>query len=205
MNPIVKYSSCIGNKPYYHYSTLKSAKILTENWKIFRDEALATYKSYSTIKGDHFFNDIVQNKKDWKKLYIKWHSDIDPIAKQKCPKSCKIIKSLPDVTVAMFSVLSPGTHILPHKGLYKGCLRFHLGLDTPNSEDCFIVVDNKRYVWKNGESVLFDDTYEHWVKNNTNKTRIILFCDIVRPMKSFGKNLNNLYMKKLGFLTSRNN
>ena len=41
----------------------------------------------------------------------------------------------------MFSVLAPGAKILPHDGVYKGCLRFHLGLSTPNSDDCFIIIN----------------------------------------------------------------
>ena len=62
------------------------------------------------------------------KSSIKWHSDIDPVARELCPETCKIIEIFPDIKIAMFSVLAPGAKILPHKGVYKGCLRFHLGL-----------------------------------------------------------------------------
>ena len=139
-NPIFKYTSLIGNEPFYKDTLLDSCKIMRNNWKIFRDEALSTYKSYTSIKGDLFFDDIVEKPTEWKKLYIKWHSDIDPIAIKKCPKSCKIIDSLPDVKIAMFSVLTPGASIKPHVGPYKGCIRYHLGLSTPNSDDCYIIV-----------------------------------------------------------------
>ncbi|WP_206336798.1 aspartyl/asparaginyl beta-hydroxylase domain-containing protein, partial [Pseudomonas viridiflava] len=30
--------------------------------------------------------------------------------------------------------------------------------------------------------VMFDETYVHWVKNETTQTRVILFCDIERPL-----------------------
>lgn len=205
INPVCKYTSLIGNEPFYKNSLLETTRILQKNWKVFRDEALSTYKSYTTIKEDQFFNDITDNETEWTKLYIKWHSDIDPIARKNCPKSCKLIDNLPDVKIAMFSVLSPGAYIKPHEGPYKGCLRYHLGLSTPNSEDCYIVVNNIKYSWKDGEGVIIDDTYTHWVKNDTDKTRIILFCDIVRPMNFIGSTMNNLIMNTFGKLTSRGN
>ncbi|MBE0833736.1 aspartyl/asparaginyl beta-hydroxylase domain-containing protein, partial [Escherichia coli] len=35
-----------------------------------------------------------------------------------------------------------------------------------------------------GEDVMFDETFVHWVKNETEQTRVILFCDIERPLRS---------------------
>jgi len=204
-NPIYRYTSLVGNEPFYKDSLLPESRILTKNWKIFRDEALASYKTYSSIKGDMFFEDIVSTKEEWKKLYIKWHSDIDPVARKKCPKTCAIIEKLPNVKVAMFSVLAPGAKIHSHKGPYKGCIRYHLGLTTPNSSDCFISVDNKIYSWKDGEGILLDDTFEHWVANNTKQTRIILFADIVRPMSFIGKHINTFIMNNFASITSREN
>lgn len=97
------------------------------------------------------FEELFKNKNEWKKLHFKWYSDsIDPIAKKLCPKSCKIIESVLGLKLAMFSVLAPGAKILPHSGHNKGCLRYHLGVVTPNSDDCFIVVKNKKYSWKDG-------------------------------------------------------
>ena len=92
-NPVCKYTSLIGNEPFYNNSILETTKILQKNWKVFRDEALSTYKSYTTIIGDQYFtDDFVDDESEWKKLYITWYSDIDPIARNKCPESCKIIE-----------------------------------------------------------------------------------------------------------------
>ena len=52
---------------------------------------------------------------------------------------------------------------------------------------------NKKYYWKNGEVVFFDDTYEHEAFNNTDKIRVVLFMDILRPMK-FPFNLINKFL-----------
>jgi len=61
-------------------------------------------------------------------------------------------------------------------------LRYHLGLVTPNSPHCFIDVDGEPYYWKDGEAVVFDETYIHFAANNTEHQRIVLFCDIERPL-----------------------
>jgi aspartyl/asparaginyl beta-hydroxylase (cupin superfamily) len=33
---------------------------------------------------------------------------------------------------------------------------------TPNDDRCFIEVDGIRYSWRDGEAVIFDETYIHW-------------------------------------------
>ena len=63
-------------------------------------------------------------------------------------------------------------------------MRYHLGLSTPNSPDCFIVVDGENYFWRDGEGVVFDETYIHFAENKTDQTRLILFCDVERPLNS---------------------
>ena len=84
INPLFKYTSLIGNEPFYNPNILYESRVLIDNWKIFRDEVLATYKTYTSIKGDMFFsNNIIKSSQEWKKLYIKWHSDIDKIALEK--------------------------------------------------------------------------------------------------------------------------
>ena len=47
------------------------------------------------------------------------------------------------------------------------------------------------YTWRDGEDLLFDETYIHTAENLTNETRIILFCDVERPLKTrFMTNFN---------------
>ena len=83
----------------------------------------------------------------------------------------------------MFASLEPHSRLNPHRDPFAGCLRYHLGLVTPNSDACFISVDGEPYAWKDGEAVLFDETYIHSVENDTDVTRIILLCDIERPLR----------------------
>jgi len=205
-NKIFTLTSSIPIQPIYDDVFIsKDALKIWENFEIFRDEAMTVYKNLKTIKGDQFFEDIVVDPKDWTKLYLRWYNDIDPIGEKLCPKSAALIKSMPCVRIAMFSVLRPGAKILPHAGLYKGCLRLHMGLMTPNHNDCFISINGETYSWRDGQVVLLDDTYTHYVHNNTDDYRVILFCDIDRPMNFIGRLTHEMMISIFGKLTTREN
>ena len=83
----------------------------------------------------------------------------------------------------MFASLPPGANLTAHRDPFAGCLRYHLGLVTPNHDDCYILVDGNRHSWRDGEDVLFDETYIHEAHNKTEQQRIILFADMARPMR----------------------
>jgi beta-hydroxylase len=178
--------------------------ILKDYWKEIRDEAMNIYNTGKAgkIKDDMFFKGIADN--GWKKFYIKWYGPITKEALELCPITTKIIQQLPEVKLAMFSILEPGSKITPHAGPFKGCIRYHLGLNSP--KEAFIMVDGIKYNWKNGEDVLFDDTFIHEVKNESNELRIILFCDIERKMRDkFSQSVNKLVIDYLAPITSRAN
>ena len=78
-----------------------------------------------------------------------------------------------------------------------------MGLITPNDDNCFINLDGKSYSWRDGEVILLDDSYEHYVENNTNKYRVILFCDIIRPMHFIGDMVNDFLINNISEYTHR--
>ena len=49
----------------------------------------------------------------------------------RCPETVRVLKSIPGMKSAMFSILAPRKHIPEHRGMYKGVLRYHLGLIVP--------------------------------------------------------------------------
>jgi beta-hydroxylase len=150
-----------------------------------------------------YFQNIVETEPEWTRLYLTWYNKVDPLGEKLCPKSSAIIKSLPNVKMAMFSVLKPGAKILPHTGPYRGCIRLHMGLITPNSDECFITLGGQTYSWRDGEVILLDDSYLHYVENNTDKYRVILLCDIIRPMNFLGTFVNNCVMNNFSDYTHR--
>ena len=63
-------------------------------------------------------------------------------------------------------------------------LRHHLALIIPEPESaCGIRVGDQVRHWQQGRSLVFDDTYEHEAWNNTEVDRVVLFLDIIRPLR----------------------
>jgi beta-hydroxylase len=110
------------------------------------------------------------------------------------------MEQIPGMKTAMFSILSPRKHILDHRGPYKGVLRYHLGLIVPqDAEACRIRVGEDYRHWEAGRSMIFDDTYNHEVWNDTDETRVVLFVDVLRPLPEPWSTINRLIVKAIGY------
>jgi aspartyl/asparaginyl beta-hydroxylase (cupin superfamily) len=139
-------------------------------------------------------------------MYIKWYGPSLSDAREKLPFTTELIDSIPNIKSAMLSVLEPGSVITPHTGPANFVLRYHLGLVIPEDRDnCWIKLDNGKYSWKEGEDVLFDDTFTHEVRNDTNELRIILFCDVKRDYSNYMYNTISNVACKIARVTTRNN
>jgi beta-hydroxylase len=203
-NKVFALTSKVPLQPLYReIFMLNEALVIWNNFEIFRDEASSIYTSFNTIKNDMFYYTLIKTESEWTRLYLSWQNKTDPKGKQLCPRSSALIESMPNIKMAMFSVLSPGAKIKAHTGPYRGCIRLHMGLITPNSDECFINIDGKNYSWRDGEVVLLDDSYLHYVENNTDKYRVILICDILRPMNFVGNIANEIIMRNFSKYTHR--
>ena len=174
------------NTPYLTTENFPDLKLFEENWEVIREEALALQES-SNITASTKLNDAGFNsffKMGWKRFYLKWYETTLPSANQLCPKTVALIESVDSVRAGMFAMLPSGARLVRHRDPYAGSLRYHLGLVTPNSADCFISVDGEEYYWKDGEAVLFDETFIHFAENKSDIDRIILFLDVKRPLRS---------------------
>lgn len=186
LGPVNMFMTGFSTLPAHAFHDVKSfpeLKALTENWEVIRDEAIALQDH---IKAAQSNNDAGFNtffKRGWKRFYLKWYQESHPSARDLCPRTTQILERIPSVKAAMFAELPAGSYLGKHRDPYAGSVRYHLGLSTPNSDECFIEVDQERYSWRDGEATIFDETYVHWAHNNTEQTRIILFCDIERPMR----------------------
>ncbi|GIV35094.1 MAG: hypothetical protein KatS3mg031_2629 [Chitinophagales bacterium] len=101
---------------------------------------------------------------------------------QACPVTTAILNKIPLMTSAFFSVLQPHSAIAPHRGIYKGVLRCHLGLLVPHPEQCALVINGKEVHWQEGRCMVFDDTFPHTAWNRSDKARVVLFIDFIRPL-----------------------
>lgn len=187
-------------KPIMNLADFPELKAVQENWEIIRDEAVAlreagnfdqvtdpNSKSYYDIGFRTFY------KYGWSKFYLSWYGTDLNSAKKLCPKTLEIISKVPNVNGAMFSVLPPGSKLTKHLDPVATSLRYHLGLKTPNDDGAFINIDGTTYSWRDGDALLFDETYLHYANNNTEKDRVILMLEVDRPTGIIGKIINFIF------------
>ncbi|WP_026075612.1 lipid A hydroxylase LpxO [Noviherbaspirillum massiliense] len=185
INMFMHAFSGVRNSPFLPTSDFRDLELLEKNWEIIREEAVGLIE-LQKIKAAEKNDDAGFNsffKTGWKRFYLKWYDASHPSAERFCPKTVALLKSIPSVKAAMFAELPPGGKLNKHRDPFAGSLRYHLGLVTPNDDRCFIDVDGQRYSWRDGQGVVFDETYIHWAQNASDSNRIILFCDIERPMR----------------------
>ncbi len=100
----------------------------------------------------------------------------------RCPETCRALARVPNLIQAFFSILEPGKSVPEHEGPYLGYLRYHLGLRVPAQNPPKLIVNKQEYVWKEGEALLFDDSWPHSVVNTSTETRAVLIVDVRRPL-----------------------
>ena len=183
-NALMYLFSAVPNRPYVDVGRFPELAPLSANWQTIRQEALALFEG-GRIRAAATYNDLGFNsffKTGWKRFYVKWYDEPLPSARALCPKTVALVESIPGVNAAMFALLPPGSKLGAHRDPFAGSLRYHLGLVTPNADTCRIVVDGESYAWRDGEPVMFDETFIHTAENRSDVTRIILFCDVERPL-----------------------
>jgi aspartyl/asparaginyl beta-hydroxylase (cupin superfamily) len=107
-----------------------------------------------------------------------------------CQRSLQILKNMNALFIASYSILKSGAIVKPHVGfnLDDPVFRVHLPLIVPKptregvivpDKDCWLRVGGETKTWKTGELLVFDDTVEHEVQNNTEEDRVILLMDFM--------------------------
>ena len=193
--------------PAYERNYVKSyphLKILEDNYPVIREECekLLGLKEKMTdmeMLGGNYTAGGIHTAK-WKTFMFKSGEFIEENCRL-APRTAELLRHIRNLYTAFFSVLEPHQHIEPHFGYYKGFLRYHLGVIIPHDNadgSCYLrinanPVDNARrnrnlidkgeiYYWKNGEGVMFDDTFLHDARNNSDEVRVVLWLDVARKL-----------------------
>ena len=163
---------------------------IERNWIVIRDEMATLLEDHDALPN---FQDISKDQIEitdddrWKTFFLYGFGFEAELGVELCPRTAALMREIPGMTTAMFSILSPRKHILDHRGPYKGVLRYHLGLIVPeDAAACRIRVGDDIRHWEEGKSLIFDDTFNHEVWNDTDETRVVLFVDVMRPLPEPG-------------------
>lgn len=194
---LIASSSLVPNDPVLDVRTFPWTQMLRENWQAIRAEAEAVAlcgrasPSLSTISPDHR---AIAQADMWRSFFIWGYGyRIDDNA-DRCPRTAALVERIPGLNSAFFSILAPGTHIPAHRGVTKGLITCHLGLIVPRDGDVRMRVRDRIVRWAEGETLVFDDTYDHEVWNDTDGTRVVLLIQFGRPLRNPGKWFADLFM-----------
>lgn len=195
--------SLVGDATFFNNGRFPWIAELEANWTVIREELEGVLADREALPN---FQDIsrdqieITDDNNWKTYFLYGYGFEAKLGVQTCPKTAELMRRIPGMTTAMFSILSPRKHILDHRGPYKGVLRYHLGLIVPqDAPACRIRVGQDIRHWEEGKSLVFDDTVNHEVWNDTDETRVVLFVDVLRPLPSPWDQLNRLIVRAIGF------
>jgi len=187
LDRLVARFSAIGNPELLDERDFLWAGGLEAHWRDIRRELDAVLERRDALPN---FQDIstdqatITDDDRWKTYFLYGFGFRSDANCARCPETARLVAAVPGMQTAMFSILAPGKHIPEHNGPYKGLIRYHLALKVPEPrEQCRIRVDDRIVHWEEGHSLLFDDTYEHEVWNDTDDERVVLFLDVVRPLR----------------------
>ena len=180
-------ASLVGDQAFFPRTHFPWADEIERNWKTIRQELDAILSRREHLPN---FQDISPDQKHlakedkWKTFFFFAYGLESPGNCARAPKTTQLLRAIPGAKTAFFSILSPNMHIPAHCGPYKGVIRYHLGLIVPEpKEQCRIRVADTIAYWEEGKSMFFDDTFEHEVWNDTDGMRVVLFMDVLRPLR----------------------
>ena len=121
------------------------------------------------------------------------------------PRTVALVHAIPDFVQAFFSILEPGKSVPAHTGPTPYYLRYHTAFKVPERNPPTLRVKDRYHTWQEGESLLFDDSWEHEVTNDSDELRVVLIVDVLRPMPLPLRWLNALAVrvKQLGVTRER--
>jgi hypothetical protein len=121
----------------------------------------------------------------WGAAYLWKGGALTPGMADLAPQTLAALATTPQPVVpqrspmALWSRLTPGTHIKPHHGLLNTRLICHLPLIAPDG--CAMRVGHETRPWTFGELAIFDDSFEHEAWNRGSSDRVVLLFEIWRP------------------------
>jgi len=184
---------------YFDAGQYPWARVLETHWRDIRgelDALLAEPVRIPTFQEVSREQHVVSNDARWRTYFLYVFGTRIEANCARCPRTTTLLRSVPGLGNAMFSILLPGKHIPPHRGPYKGLLRYHLALRVPEPADrCWIDVEGERRHWREGQSLVFDDSFTHSAANEAADLRVVLFLDFARPLPPLVSSLNRAVIR----------
>ena len=183
---LIKRTSSVGDHTFFDTDEFPWTMALEQQWHLIRAELDGLIEERDSLP---HFQDVsprqyaVTKDNNWKTFFFCVQGYRAEKNCERCPETARLLEAVPGILTAFFSILAPQKYIAPHRGRFTGVLRYHLGLIVPQpAESCWIRVGDDLSHWEEGKSMIFDDTYYHEVRNDTDSWRAVLLVDFLRPL-----------------------
>ena len=187
-------SSLVPTTPFLPLDTFTWIPELEANWKTIRaelDQVLGHRDGLPNFQDISLDQASITRDDAWKTYFFFGYGFRSDANCARCPDTAALLDGVPGLTTAFFSILSPHRRIGEHRGPWRGVLRYHLALQVPEPRhEAGISVGGEVAHWDEGHSLLFDDGYRHHAWNDTDGVRVVLFVDVLRPLKPPGDQIN---------------
>jgi aspartyl/asparaginyl beta-hydroxylase (cupin superfamily) len=195
---LVSKQSLVQDKPVHDAAEFPFLGTIEANWRLIDGELDKLLRDreklppFQKISPDQKY---ISKGDSWK-VFLLYGFGVPSVTHcAKCPETSRLLRSVPGLRSAWFSILAPRYHIPQHRGITNTVLRVHLGLRIPDrADDCFMQVGDSTVTWQPGKCVVFNDFYRHEVWNNTDQERVVLIFDFDRPMRPLGRMINRFLM-----------
>jgi beta-hydroxylase len=199
---VVVRSSLVPTTPFLPLGTFDWIPRLEAAWTTIRaelDQVLSYRDELPNFQDISIDQASITDDDGWKTYFFFAYGFRSEGNCARCPRTAALLDSVPGLTTAFFSILAPGKHIPAHRGPWRGVLRYHLALKVPEPASAAgISVGGEATHWEEGRSLLFDDGYEHFAWNDTTGVRVVLFVDVVRPLRPPADQVNRALIWAIG-------
>jgi aspartate beta-hydroxylase len=183
--------------PYLDPYTQPWAATVQAAFPAIRDEAIGLlredqrpFEDFIRVRpGDRVENYLGGIDPAWEAFFFFRHGVRYDANHARCPITSQVLESIELCHIAehapeiCFSILKPGTHLLAHYGVTNVRVVMHLPLLVP--ADCALnVIGAGEHHWREGELMMFDDTFQHEAWNRSDQYRVILLMDCWNPALS---------------------
>jgi aspartyl/asparaginyl beta-hydroxylase (cupin superfamily) len=188
------YHACGGDARPVFYDidrTYPALRVIDRNYDLIRDELLAVLPRRGGMPRYH---DVDRRQQaisettpgNWHTLFLSVYGAGERLpTRQLCPRTVEVVESIPNLIQTFFSILDPGKKVPAHKGPHFFYLRYHTAFLVPREKPPTIRVKDRFYTWRERESLLFDDSWNHEVLNESDEVRVVLITDIIRPRPAY--------------------
>lgn len=162
----------------------RNLSVIQEELEPLLGERQAIPRYHEVVKHEAYISGTFVPEKSWRVFMLRWLPGGGLEANMaKCPRTSAMLDQVPGVIQAFFSILDGGKPIPAHDGPYLGYLRYHIALKVPAENPPTIRIKDQLHTWQVGQSILFDDSWNHEVMNEARDIRVVLIVDVMRPMR----------------------